>query len=153
MIDNLQFSSATRDDIPKIVEMLQDDQLGATRELFSDPLPECYYQAFDEIETEPNNELVIARLDNEMVGFLQITFIPNLTYKGGRRALIESVRVAKSARRNGIGKALIEFAITKSRERNCRVVQLTSNKERKGTIEFYLSQGFDLSHEGFKLMI
>jgi GNAT superfamily N-acetyltransferase len=148
---SLSFRRATRSDVPDIVRMLADDPLGAKREAFTSPLPTTYYAAFDAVDQDPNNELVVATLSDRIVGVLQMTFIPYLTYRGGWRALIEGVRVDSSVRSSGIGKRLFEWAITRARERGCHLVQLTSDKARPDAIRFYESLGFVASHEGLKL--
>jgi GNAT superfamily N-acetyltransferase len=148
---SLSFRRATQTDVPDIVRMLADDPLGARRESFTSPLPASYYAAFDAVERDPNNELVVATLSGRVVGVLQITFIPYLTYRGGWRALIEGVRVEASVRSSGIGKHLFEWAIARARERGCHMVQLTSDKTRPDAIRFYESLGFVASHEGLKL--
>lgn len=56
------FRSATAADLPRLIEMLVDDPLGATRERFEDPLPKPYSDAFAAIETDPANELVVAEI-------------------------------------------------------------------------------------------
>ena len=86
-----------------------------------------------------------------MVGVLQLTFIPGITYRGGWRALIEGVRIAAELRSSGVGKRLFERAIDRARERGCHVVQLTSDKSRADAIRFYERLGFVASHEGLKL--
>jgi GNAT superfamily N-acetyltransferase len=132
--------------------MLADDPLGATREVFSSPLPDCYPAAFDAIDRDPNNELVVAETaDGIVVGVFQITFIPYLTYRGGWRALIEGVRVASGFRSRGVGRQMFDWAIQRAKDRGCRVVQLTSDKSRPDAIHFYEQLGFVASHEGMKL--
>lgn len=147
----LSFRHANQHDLPAIVQMLADDSLGAKRERFESPLPESYVAAFEAIADDPNNELIVACQGTEVVGVLQITFIPYLTYQGRWRALIEGVRVASSARSRGIGRRLIAWAIQRSRERSCHLVQLTTDKARPDAIRFYQSLGFVASHEGMKL--
>ena len=100
------FRRAERPDVSDIVRLLADDPLGATRERFETPLPPSYVRAFDAIDSDPNNELVVACLDGQVVGVLQITFIPYLTYQGGWRALIEAVRVDAKLRSAGVGTAI-----------------------------------------------
>ncbi len=145
------FRLAVRSDVPDIVRMLADDALGVKRESYESPLPESYYTAFEAIGADPNNELVVACLAGRVVGVLQLTFIPYLTYRGSWRALLEGVRVDTSARARGIGRKLIEWAIERARQRGCHLVQLTSDKARVDAIRFYESLGFVASHEGFKL--
>ena len=148
---SLTFRRATRDDVTEIVRMLADDPLGAKREAYAAPLPDSYYGAFAAIDRDPNNELVVAVLDDRVVGVLQLTFIPYLTYRGGWRALIEGVRVDSAQRSSGTGRKLFEWAIERARSRGCHVVQLTSDKQRPDAIRFYEGLGFRASHEGMKL--
>lgn len=147
----VRFRRATRDDLHAVVQMLADDPLGARREAYAEPLPECYYRAFEAIESDANNELVVAEIDGKVAGVLQLTFIPYLTYQGGWRALIEGVRVAADQRSSGVGREMLEWAIARARQRNCHLVQLTSDKARADALRFYRSLGFVASHEGLKL--
>ncbi|THB80649.1 MAG: GNAT family N-acetyltransferase [Desulfobacteraceae bacterium] len=148
---SLKFRPASHHDIPTIVRMLSDDPLGAKREKFETPLPDKYYEAFKFIRDDPNNELVVATIDGNIAGFMQITFIPYLTYQGRWRALIEGVRVSRELRNRGIGKKLFQWAIQRATQRNCHLIQLTSDKKRPDAIKFYKSLGFVPSHEGLKL--
>lgn len=142
---------ATRSDVPEIIRMLADDPLGAKRESYASPLPDSYYAAFDAIDDDANNELVVAGVAGRVVAVLQLTFIPYLTYRGSWRALIEGVRVDSSLRSSGLGKRLVEWAIERARQRGCHMVQLTSDKARPDAIRFYQGLGFIASHEGLKL--
>ena len=93
----------------------------------------------------------MAVADGRVIGVLQLTFIPYLTYQGSWRALIEGVRVASDRRSGGIGRQLIEWCIARAVARGCRMVQLTSDKSRADAIRFYERLGFVASHEGLKL--
>jgi len=152
-VTDLTFRRATAADLPAIVGMLADDVLGAKRERFETPLPASYLKAFEEIEADPNNELVVACLDDAVVGVLQLTIIPYLTHQGSRRALIEGVRVSSAHRGTGLGTRLFEWAIGRARERGCRMVQLTTDKARPDAKRFYEALGFVASHEGMKLVL
>ena len=133
---------------------MADDPLGATRERFENPLPESYEKAFDLIDQDNNNELLVLENDREdVLGVLQITYIPYLTYQGSWRALIEGVRIDKSQRGGGLGAMLVLEAIERAKQKNCRLVQLTSDKARPEAIQFYEKLGFTASHEGLKLKL
>jgi GNAT superfamily N-acetyltransferase len=152
MNEDNRFRAARREDVESIVRLLADDALGAKREAYRSPLPASYHAAFDAIDADPNNELVVAEgPDGQVVGVLQITFIPYLTYRGGWRALIEGVRVASDLRSSGIGRRLLAWAIARATARGCHMVQLTSDKARPEAIRFYEALGFVASHEGMKL--
>src|SRR5687768_15526920 len=99
---------AQRNDIPEVVMLLSNDHLGKLREDFRDPLPEKYYRAFEKIEDDPNQELIVAANEkNEIIATFQLTFIQGLTYQGGIRAMIEAVRVREDLRGQKIGEKLI----------------------------------------------
>ena len=149
--DDVVFRHATIDDVDRIVSMLANDALGAKRERFESPLPESYTRAFEAIDRDPNNELVVACLGDAVVGVLQITFIPYLTYQGGWRAQVEGVRVHEEHRSSGLGRELVEYAGGRAEERGCHVVQLTTDKTRSEALRFYERLGFIASHEGMKL--
>lgn len=148
---DLSFRRATREDVDDLVRMLADDPLGAKREAYGSPLPDRYYAAFEAINRDPNNELVVALQGGRVVGVLQLTFIPYLTYRGGWRALIEGVRVDSRLRSAGVGRKLFEWAIDRAKVRGCHMVQLTSDKQRPDAIRFYEALGFAATHEGMKL--
>jgi Sortase and related acyltransferases len=150
----LNFRRATKADLPSIVKLLADDPLGSKREQYSVPLPQSYYDAYAAIDRDENNELVVVEdADHRILGVLQMTFIPYITYKGGLRALIEGVRVASDVRSSGIGRQLFLWAIERARARGCHMLQLTSDKARPDAIRFYESLGFVASHEGMKLKL
>lgn len=150
---NPKFRPATREDLPAIVRMLADDFLGATRERYENPLPESYVKAFEEIEADKNNELIVAETDGEIVGTLQITFTPSISFQGGKRATVESVRVDEKYRGQGIGKELMLWAIERAKREDCFAVQLKTNAERRDAHRFYENLGFKGSHLGMKLYL
>jgi len=151
-MSSVTFRPARSGDLAVIIALLSDDKLGVNRESFEDN-SQAYEQAFAEIDGDPNNMVYVAEDDGRVIGCLQVTFIVNLTFKGGRRALVEAVRVADSHQGQGLGKRLMEYVIDLARERGCRLVQLTSNKDRDDAIRFYEQLGFQPSHVGFKLYL
>ena len=106
-MNDIQFCEAQKSDLKYIVQMLADDPLGIKRERFESPLPSSYSNAFDSIDKDSNNALILAILKDEIIGVLQLTFIPNLTYQGSWRAMIEGVRVSSKFGSKGIGQSLI----------------------------------------------
>jgi len=145
------FRRAVLADLPDIVRLLADDPLGAGRERYASPLPQSYQQAFEAINADPNNELMVAVRDEAVIGVLQLTFIPYLTYQGGWRALIEGVRIDQRHRSAGLGEAFFHWAIARARERGCHLLQLTTDKARPDARRFYEALGFRATHEGMKL--
>jgi len=148
---SIQYRQSTREDLPAIVQMLVEDELGAKRERFETPLPQSYYTAFEAIESNPNQEILVAELDGEVIGTLQLMFLPSLSYQGGTRAQVESVRIVRRLRGQGIGAEMMRWAIERARQRGCHLMQLTSHKSRADAHRFYEKLGFVMSHVGMKI--
>ena len=72
-----------------------------------EPLPASYYSAFEEINNDSNHELIVAELNGEVLGTLHLIFIPSISYQGGLRAQIESVRIDQRYRSQGIGREMM----------------------------------------------
>ena len=142
---------ARRGDLPRILALLADDQLGAVRESADDPAP--YERAFDAIDADPAHLLVVGELDGEVVATFQVSYIPGLSRKGSWRSQIEAVRVSGELRGQGVGALMIQWAIDQARERGCSLIQLTTDKSRVAAHRFYERLGFVASHEGMKLKL
>ena len=140
-----------REDLPAVVRLLADDPLGATRERYAEPLPPEYPVAFEAMQKQGGNELLVAELDGAVVGCLQLTLIPGLSRLGTTRAQIEGVRVDARARGRQIGEALVRAAIDRARAAGCGLVQLTTDRTREDAHRFYERLGFAATHLGMKL--
>lgn len=146
---DLEIRRAETDDLAAIVAMLADDPLGAQRESPQDLAP--YLSAFERLDGDPNQHLMVAVREGHVVGTLQLTIVPGLSRKGATRSIVEGVRVHAGQRGNGLGTQLIEWAVDESRRQGCRLVQLTSDATRIDARRFYERLGFEASHVGFKL--
>ena len=147
------FRPATRADLPAIVRMLADDELGSQRERVENPLPASYYAAFEQIERDPNHELIVAELNGDVIGTLHLMFLPSVSFQGGLRAQVESVRVDKRFQSQGIGSEMMKWAMERARQRGAQAVQLTTHKSRLEAHRFYERLGFKGSHLGMKLSL
>jgi len=150
---NIRFRLAKRADLPSIVRMLADDELGSQRERYENPLPEAYYSAFEQIESDPNHELIVAERNGEVIGTVHLMFLPSVSFQGGLRAQVESVRVDKQFQSQEIGSAMMKWSIQRAKERGVHVVQLTTHKTRVDANRFYERLGFKASHLGMKLSL
>ena len=154
MLNNTDFiiRKAKEGDLPKIVKLLADDELGSNREYYKVLLPKNYNEAFQNILQDKNQELIVLEnLNKDTIGTLQLTFIPYLTYRGGLRAQIEAVRIDKKFRGMGFGKKIFKWAIKRSIDKGAHLIQLTTDKLRPDAIKFYKALGFRDSHVGMKL--
>lgn len=149
----IAFRTATEADLPAIVRLLADDPLGATRERDEELLPQAYRDAFDAIQAQSGNEIILAVDGDEVIDCLQFTVIPGLSRLGPRRGQIVGVRVDKGYRGRRVGEILLRRAIERARESGCGLLQLTTDKSRPDARRFYERLGFATSHEGMELAL
>lgn len=144
------FRRAHEADLPAIVALLADDVLGAGREGRGH---EYYQHTFAEIQTDSNQFLCVVEDGDEVVGTLQLTFIPGLARGGAKRGQIEAVRIASHRRSEGLGETMFGWAIEQCRIQGCQLVQLTTDKARPDAHRFYDRLGFEPTHIGYKLAL
>ena len=149
--ETIELRPARREDLEAIVAMLANDPLGSGREDASLPLGEAYLEAFDALDQDPNHLLAVAIAEGQVVGTLQLSFIPGLARTGMWRGQIEAVRIAQDFRNSGLGQQMFQWAIARCEERGCGLVQLTTDKTRPDAHRFYERLGFEASHVGYKL--
>lgn len=149
----MTYRDATLADLPTVIAMLAEEQIGGRADDPSEPLDPVYLTAFDAIERDPNQRLIVAELDGRVVGTMMLSWLPGLLNHGAWRGQIEAVRIAGDKRSLGLGAAMIGWAVDRFRERGCFTAQLTSNNDRADAHRFYERLGWKKSHSGFKLML
>lgn len=153
MPNPLTHRKATLSDLEAIISLLLEDELGRKRELLDDQALHLYREAFQAIDRDPNHYLMVVEQNTEIVGTCHLTLIPSLAFQGATRMIIEEVRVKASKRSQGIGEWMMKAACVWGQERGAKIMQLTSNKQRKRVHAFYERLGFTASHEGMKLYV
>ncbi|MCZ0961663.1 GNAT family N-acetyltransferase [Paracoccus benzoatiresistens] len=143
----VRFRPAGRDDVPAVAAMLADDMLGQDRETTD---MSVYLAAFDAMQAQGNNHLIVGTTDDDIVACYQLLIIAGLSSSAALRAQIEGVRVASDRRGMGIGAQLIADAERRARDAGCSQMQLTTNKSRLDAQRFYDRLGFTPSHIGYK---
>jgi GNAT superfamily N-acetyltransferase len=152
--DSVRFRYAGRDDIRSIVAMLADDVLGDKREGTDRQDLSVYLKAFDDMAAQGGNRYLLAEdRDGAILGCVQIVLIPGLSRTGMKRAQVEGVRVAKSARGLGIGGQLMAEVQAIAMREGCGLIQLTTDRSRADAHRFYESIGYVNSHRGLKLAL
>lgn len=142
---------AVRDDVGPIVRLLQADAPGFPPDS-SDAYPlEPYLRAFEAIAADSANFLaVVDDASGQVAGTLQLTLIPCMALGGATRLQVEAVHVRADLRSNGLGTAMMDWAVGEGRRNGAELVQLTSNAKRDSAHRFYQRLGFEASHIGFK---
>jgi N-acetylglutamate synthase-like GNAT family acetyltransferase len=140
-------------DLPHLIELLLEDELGATRESRSAELDENYIKAFHKIDSDPNQYLMVVENGDEIIATCHLTIMPSLTFIGSTRMQIEAVRVARQYRGQKIGSWMFNQAIAYAKQHDVSIIQLTTNKKRPQAKHFYEQLGFEASHEGMKMYL
>jgi GNAT superfamily N-acetyltransferase len=141
-------------DLRAIIGLLSDDAISAARgDSGSEADWPAYERAFAAIEADSAQQLLVATLDDVVVGTMQLTVIPGLARVGASRLQIEAVRVRADRRNLGIGAAMIRWAVDQAPSLGAALVQLTSDAARVDAHRFYERLGFTASHVGFKLAV
>jgi N-acetylglutamate synthase-like GNAT family acetyltransferase len=150
---NLTHRKAKKEDLPRLIELLLEDELGQMRESKNVLLHENYVKAFYKIDSDPNQYLMVVENGPEIIGTCHLTIMPSLTFIGSTRMQIEAVRVAGKYRGQKIGTWMFDQAILYAKEQEVSIIQLTTNKKRFFAKNFYEKLGFEASHEGMKLYL
>jgi GNAT superfamily N-acetyltransferase len=151
------FRNATIDDLPQVLKLVADivvseNPIRYADEVLSDPPLHAYIEAFKKITSWPN-EAIVGVIENEIVAYLQITYVPGLIHRGQSRAIVEDVRVSRNWRGTNLGRQIMSKAIERAKQNECWVLQLTTNKWRDDAIQFYEKIGFQRTHEGFRVYL
>lgn len=145
---------ATANDVESIVRLANaGGPDGKPRLQLPDVLPDSYSSVFEVIQADPNHLLMVAEHEETVVGTFHMTFLHYLAGAGHPDAQVEAVHVAAAHRRKGLGTRMLEWAIDEAKRRECRRVQLTTDKRRTEAHPLYLRLGFVFTHEGAKLVL
>lgn len=150
---DLNIRRANVEDLIGIIALLINDELGKSRECLTPELDSRYLEAFNKINNDPNQYLMVVELDNFTVGSCHATLIPSLTFTGSTRLQIEAVRIKEDYRGRGIGEEMISEAIRYGKSNGASIIQLTTNKQRPSALRFYEKLGFKPTHVGMKLYL
>ena len=140
MIERIITEYAETRDLPQIEILLRDliDTVENTEDINIDnALGNCRQMIGD-----PNSHILLAKLDNDVVGFVNLTTRTTILHNAPS-GLIDELVVAKASRGRGIGKVLIEAATKKCRDLGCCEVEVSTETTNEKARAFYKSCGFD----------
>jgi len=145
--------AAREDDLAGIVALFAADDVGEHGDSSEAAALADYRAAFARIAASANDRLYVAELDGAVAGTFQTTLITGISGRGATNMNVEGVQTRADLRGQGIGEAMMRFAIARAQETGCRQVQLTSNMARTAAHRFYARLGFTQSHAGFKMKL
>jgi GNAT superfamily N-acetyltransferase len=106
---------------------------------------------FERFGRYPDYTLYVAEQDDEIVGSFALLVMDNLGHLGSPSGIVEDVVVAPTRQSNGIGQAMMRFALERCREKRCYKLVLSSNAKRARAHAFYESLGYERHGYSFRV--
>jgi ribosomal protein S18 acetylase RimI-like enzyme len=106
---------------------------------------------FERFGRYPDYTLYVAEQDREIVGSFALLVMDNLGHLGSPSGIVEDVVVAPDRQGNGIGQAMMRFALERAHEKRCYKVMLSSNAKRARAHAFYESLGYERHGYSFRI--
>jgi ribosomal protein S18 acetylase RimI-like enzyme len=106
---------------------------------------------FERFGRYPDYTLYVAEQDREIVGSFALLVMDNLGHLGSPSGIVEDVVVAPDRQGNGIGQAMMRFALERAHEKRCYKLMLSSNAKRARAHAFYESLGYERHGYSFRI--
>ena len=103
----------------------------------------------DRIMAGADGEFLLGAVDDsaEAAGVCQLRFRWSV-WKSGEDCWLEDLFVREEARRSGLGRALVDAALERARERGCRRIELDVSERNAAALALYEACGFELDWKG-----
>ena len=108
-------------------------------------------QLLERFADYPDYTLYVAERGGDIVGTFALLVMHNLGHLGAPSAIVEDVAVAPTFQGQGIGKAMMQFALDLCRDKGCYKLMLSSNAKREQAHAFYELLGFE--RHGFSFRV
>ena len=95
-MSNLIIEKAKLKNLKDLIYLLFEDDLGKERENLRSISINKYKKAFTKIIKDSNNEIFIMILNDQIIGMMQLTFIPGLSMQGITRAKLNQSELKKN---------------------------------------------------------
>lgn len=144
----LRIREGTRDDVAELTALLA--RIHPER---TDPDLGGAEAAWPRIEAQRGRALLVAEVEQRLVGTLDLLVVPSLAHSGRPWAIIENVVVEPTWRRRGIASRMLREAVDRAAAAGCYKVQLLSDRKREGAHRLYGALGFEPLAHGFRLYL
>ena len=136
---NIDIRKAVEADLPGILRLYAQPGVNDARVL---PL-DAATAIFRRFATYPNYHVYVATKGTDIVGSFELLVMDNLAHLGAPSAIVEDVCVDERLRSQGIGAAMMKFAMKVAASAGCYKLTLSSNLKRTRAHAFYQSLGFE----------
>jgi glucosamine-phosphate N-acetyltransferase len=124
--------AADFEDVQKLLKQLWPDVISKPDELRT---------VFERAVTSTSQKLIVAVVENSIVGFCSLTLKNNL-WQAGTLGIVDELVVDNRYRGQGIGKSLIEKITEIALKNKCKRIELDSSFHRTEAHQFYEHLGF-----------
>jgi len=137
---DLEIRKATESDLPAVLRLYAQPGMDSGRVLTVGAAAKILRR----MATYPDYAVYVASADNgSVVGTFALLVMDNLAHMGAPSAVVEDICVEERLRGQGIGRAMMHFAMEFARQRGCYKLALSSNAARERAHAFYRSLGFE----------
>ena len=138
----IEFKHITTADIETIVSMMQEFYAINNYPIKSD-VSKALFEEFISNKNLGKAWLIVS--DNEIVGYLILTFVFSFEYQG-KIAFLDELYVTEKSRGKGIGSEAIAFIKTESHKLSLKLIYLEVEPHNEKAQKLYLANGFE-SHK------
>ena len=142
----IQFKPSILADVETIVPMMQEFYAIDNYPINID-VSKALLQEFISNENLGQSWLILS--DNEIVGYIILTFIFSFEYQG-KIAFLDELYLTKKMRGKGVGTKAIEFIQSKSQKLSLKLIYLEVEQHNEKAQKLYLASSFELHNR--KLM-
>ncbi|MET7878276.1 GNAT family N-acetyltransferase [Micromonospora sp. NPDC000316] len=135
--------SSDVDDLVRLLELMHDGDRKA-------PASDREVEIFEDMLGQENRQVLVADVDGEVIGTVDVVVVSNLSRDGSPWAIVENLVVDPGKRRLGIGRALMEATVRFAEAKGCYKIQLISNSARTNAQALYRSLEFNAPVDGFR---
>lgn len=146
-MDNIRCREASREDLPEILRLYMQPDMDDGTAL---SLPEAE-QIFERMARYPDYKLHVATDGERIVGTFALLIMDNLGHLGAPSAIVEDVAVDPELHGKGIGRLMMQHALSLAADKGCYKLVLSSNLKRALAHAFYGSLGFERHGYSFRV--
>ena len=130
--------------------LTHEDEMHALLELYTHlavddlPLPDesVLEQVWQEFISDPKISCVVGDVEGQIVASCALIVVPNFTRGAHPYALIENVVTHTAWRKQGIGTAMLRYALDLAWEEGCYKAMLLTARKQEEVLRFYENAGF-----------
>ena len=136
----IQFRPLTTSDIDIIVQMMQEFYAIDNYPIDAEISKKLFHEF---IADENLGKAWLILSDNEIIGYVILTFIFSFEYQG-KIAFLDELYLSEKARGKGIGNQAVAFIIERSKKLSLKLIYLEIENHNQNAQKLYIASGFEL---------